>query len=261
MFSDGCTALAWTTPDSQTTFLAQNWDWQTEQKPNLIRLRIKQPSKPSIDMITEAGMIGKIGLNSSGVGVCLNAIRAKGVNWEKLPVHLALRACLDCESKDQAVKRLTDAGVASACHILVADEGGSVGLECSHQDIVRLPMSAKGSLTHTNHFVDTHPGVDDLLQLKDSPDRLGRINSLVQSCQPNAEQISKILEDQDGFPTSICREQTEESTVATLFSIVMDLGKRRATVRLGKPCRPSEFVELAPNDVKEFRLDKRIAFI
>ena len=249
MFSDGCTALAWTTPNNGTTYLAQNWDWQTEQKRNLIRLCINQSPKPSIDMITEAGIIGKIGLNSSGIGVCLNAIRAQGVDWKKLPVHLALRACLDSVSKDQAVKRLSDAGVASACHILVADEGGSVGLECSHQDIVQLPMSAKRILTHTNHFVDTHPGVGDLLQLKDSPDRLDRINSLLQSCQPSSEQISKLLEDQDGFPASICREQTEESTVATLFSIVMDLGKRRATIRLGKPDKPSEFVELAPNDV------------
>ena len=249
MFSDGCTALAWTTLASQTTFLAQNWDWQTEQKPNLVRLRIKQPSKPSIDMITEAGIIGKIGLNSSGVGVCLNAIRAQGVSWGKLPVHLALRTCLDSVSKDQAVKRLTDAGVASACHVLVADEGGSVGLECSHQDIVRLPMTSEGILTHTNHFVEIHPGVNDLLQLKDSPDRLDRINSLVQSCQPNSDQTSKILEDQDGFPTSICREQTEESTVATLFSIVMDLGRRRAKVRLGRPCNVEASIELAPDDI------------
>ena len=249
MFSDGCTALAWSTLAGQTTFLAQNWDWQTEQKPNLVRLRIKQPSKPSIDMITEAGIIGKIGLNSSGVGVCLNAIRAQGVSWGKLPVHLALRTCLDSVSKDQAVKRLTDAGVASACHVLVADEGSSTGLECSYQDILQLRMSAKGLLTHTNHFVEAHPGVDDLLQLKDSFDRLDRINLLVQSCQPNSEQISKILEDQDRFPTSICRDQTEESTVATLFSIVMDLGRRRAKVRLGRPCSVEASIELAPDDI------------
>lgn len=200
-------------------------------------------------MITEAGIFGKIGLNSSGVGVCLNAIRAQGVDWHKIPVHLALRACLDCETKDQAVRRLTDAGVASACHILVADAEGSIGLECSHQDMIQLPMSDKGLVTHTNHFVKPHPGVEDKMQLEDSPGRLDRINHLVESGQPDSVQIGKVLQDEEGFPASICRERTEKSTVATLFSIVMDLGKRRATVRLGRPSAAEEIIELAPSEV------------
>ena len=249
MFTDGCTALSWTTPCNDTTYLAQNWDWQSEQKENLIRLRIHQPPKPSIDMITEAGIIGKIGLNSAGVGVCLNAIRAQGVDWWKLPVHLALRACLDSESKDKAVKALTEAGVASACHILVADPGGSIGLECSHKDIIQLPMSKQGVVTHTNHFIKPHPGVVDTLQFEDSPVRLERIDQLVAKGELGFEEINKILEDEDGFPTSICRAPTEKSTVATLFSIVMDLGKKRAKVRIGRPCGTEETIEIAPGSV------------
>jgi len=49
--------------------------WEEAQQINLIHTNIKRTSKPSISMITEAGIIGKIGLNSSGVGVCINAIR------------------------------------------------------------------------------------------------------------------------------------------------------------------------------------------
>jgi isopenicillin-N N-acyltransferase-like protein len=40
-------------------------------------------------MVTEADVIGKIGINSAGVGVCLNAIRACGVDRTKLPIDLA----------------------------------------------------------------------------------------------------------------------------------------------------------------------------
>lgn len=32
-----------------------------EQKPNVVLLQIDQPGKPVIQMMTEAGMIGKIG--------------------------------------------------------------------------------------------------------------------------------------------------------------------------------------------------------
>ena len=89
-------------------------------------------------MITEAGIIGKIGLNSSGVGVCLNAIRAPGVAWDRCPVHLALRVCLDSEAREEAVQRIKSIGVASACHILVADDCGGTGLEGSCRDVIGI---------------------------------------------------------------------------------------------------------------------------
>ena len=74
--------------------------------------------KPNIDMITEAGSIGKIGLNSAAVGVCLNAARAKGVDFGKSPRHLALERCLNSNSRAEAVETLRSAGGAK---ILVAD--------------------------------------------------------------------------------------------------------------------------------------------
>ena len=143
--SDGCTALSW--KSGNFSALAQNWDWQSEQAENLIHLRIREDSQPGIDMITEAGIIGKIGLNSAWVGVCLNAIRARGVDFDKLPCHLALRACLDSISRTLAVMALEKAGVARSCHILLADAGGGIGLECSHKDVVLLQMSDCGVVT------------------------------------------------------------------------------------------------------------------
>ncbi|KAL8743182.1 MAG: hypothetical protein Q9190_004447 [Brigantiaea leucoxantha] len=227
MFSDGCTALSW--KNGNASFLAQNWDWEEEQKENLVHIRIQQVSKPSIDMVTEAGIIGKIGMNSGGVGVCLNAIRAKGVEF------------------DEAAAVLQKAGVASACHILVADTTGGVGLECSHLQITELPMSEGGTVTHTNHFVANHPGVRGKFQFKDTFDRLERINYLIRTVNPSAQTISSLLRDEDGFPTAICRQRTDDSTVATLFSIVMDLGQLGGVVKMGRPIKDGELIYLNPN--------------
>ena len=249
MFTDGCTALSWKTDDA--SFLAQNWDWQEEQKENLIRLKISQKPKPSIDMITEAGIIGKIGLNTSRVGVCLNAIRAKGVDFEKLPCHLALRACLDSTSRTEAVKALQKAGVASACHILLADRSGGVGLECTHADIIELPMSEKGIVTHTNHFVEEHTVVKESRQLHDSPFRLERINQLITGFgknYPNKDDIVSFMKDEENYPAAICRAQTGISTAATLFSIVMNLEEGCAEVKLGRPTEGGESIILRPQD-------------
>ncbi|KAL8919262.1 MAG: hypothetical protein Q9172_005046 [Xanthocarpia lactea] len=132
-----------------------------EQKANLTRLRIEQEGKPNID----AGIIAKIGLNSAGVGVSLEAIRAKSVEFGRLPSHLALRICLDSNNRSKAVTPLQRAGVPTSCHTLVADPEAGTGIECSSVDIVLLAMSKDGRVMHTNHFLEEHPRIEGNLQL------------------------------------------------------------------------------------------------
>lgn len=137
-------------------------------------------SGPRIEMITEAGIIGKIGLNSLGVGCTLNAIKAKGVSFTSLPCHLALRTVLASPSRSSAIEALEKAGVASACHILVADETGGTGLECSSEDVVRLEMDEMGRVVHTNHYLREHrEGVVEAMDwLPDTRFRLGRMEEV-----------------------------------------------------------------------------------
>ena len=148
------------------------------------------------------------------------------------------------------MKALKKAGVASACHILLADPGGGVGMECSHVDVLELLMSNGGVVTHTNHFVREHPGVEDTLALADSPARLDRINHLVDGLERRGQaglglqEVRDLLKDEDNYPASICRAQTESSTVATLFSITMDLGRRYADVKFGRPSEVTESIRL-----------------
>jgi isopenicillin-N N-acyltransferase like protein len=135
LMSDGCTAFGWLhdgAKNGKMSYLAQNWDWSCGQKGNLLHVRIERAGRPAVEMVTEAGIVGKIGMNGAGVGVTLNAIAAKGVDFDKVPCHLALRSVLDSGSRGEAVERLRRLGVASSCHIQIADrECGAVGLEVS----------------------------------------------------------------------------------------------------------------------------------
>ena len=202
-------------------------------------IRIVQHDKPAIHMITEAGIIGKIGLNSNGVGGTLNAIKARGVDFERLPCHLALRTALNSTSREAAVKTLEFAGVASSCHILIADASGGVGMEFSALDVVPLPMDPDGIVTHTNHYLEPH-AAESIMYLSDSEFRLWRIKELLKKAKsiPNVDAIEAMLNDENNFPGSICRCQSKESTVETLFSIAMDLENKRAHVRIGRPVAP-----------------------
>lgn len=100
LYTDGCTAFALHGPANGV--LSQNWDWKGAQAPNLVQLTIRRAGRPDLCIVTEAGIVGKIGL-SAGVGTTLNAIAALGVDSSRIPVHIALRKVLDWAG-EEAVK-------------------------------------------------------------------------------------------------------------------------------------------------------------
>src|SRR5690625_4620801 len=119
----GCTSVAALPPFAEQTFLAQNWDWRSAQYDATVGMRIEQKGRPVIQMITEAGIIGKIGFNDAGLGVCLNAIRAT-LAKEYLPLHFGLRLVLNSENIDEAAELVAENKIASAANFLLAQDHG-----------------------------------------------------------------------------------------------------------------------------------------
>ncbi|EQB43315.1 hypothetical protein CGLO_18035 [Colletotrichum gloeosporioides Cg-14] len=247
--SDGCTSLSFKT-SADGSWLAQNWDWMVEQSPNLIACHITQTGLPKISMITEAGIIGKIGLNSAGVGVCLNAIRAYGVDHTKLPIHLALRTVLESSSKTEGIDKLVEMGVAGSGHILVADPAGGEGLECTSKGILKIPIDEKGLVVHSNHLLLEHPGVVEPPWLQDSHRRVARLRQLAEHQVDSGRavgtsQLFELFKDQEGYPGSINRHQVQDCKTQTLFNIIMDLSEKRATVKFGRPTEDGQLIQFA----------------
>lgn len=218
----------------------------TAQKENLILTKITQPSKPTLIQVTEAGIIGKIGFNSSGVGTLLNAIKVHGVDTSRLPVHFGLRMALESRSVAEAVQKLESYGMAASAHILIGDASTSLGLEFTKSTFAHCKPDAAGCVAHSNHLLREHPGETDTVWLKDS---LTRVATMAENAgklggEANWEGFSKLFEDEQNAPGSICRTETKETGSATLFNIVMDLKAKRAVVKLGRPTEVEEVVEL-----------------
>ncbi|OCL13606.1 putative acyl-CoA:6-aminopenicillanic-acid-acyltransferase [Glonium stellatum] len=246
LFSDGCSSLGWKFKDR--TLLAQNWDWTASIKDNLVIMSISQQDKPAIHMVTEAGIIGKIGFNSSSVGTCLNAIRARPTDPKKLPVHVALRVCLNSTSAALAIAQLEALGsLASAQHILIADSEGPVGLELSPMGDVYLKPNDHGMICHTNHFIQNR-FVDEPPWLSGSPIRLDRMRRLASALVADGETVTrealrkKIFSDTFNAPQSICCQEDPlrplPTRSSTLFCIVMRFApSTRPTAQIvwGKP--------------------------
>ncbi|KAL4897237.1 acyl-coenzyme A:6-aminopenicillanic acid acyl-transferase-domain-containing protein [Aspergillus ambiguus] len=256
-FSDGCTSLSWR-KNAGAHVLAQNWDWTNMVKENLALVSIEQTGKPKIYMVTEAGIVGKIGFNSAGVGTCLNAIKAHPCISSKMPIHVALRLCLESLSVDDALQRLASlGGVASSQHILIADPQTSLGLELSPLGDVHLTEDEYGMVTHTNHFIQNRFVVEPPSWAPGSDKRLDRVRELAHELAENGirgEEITAsllrdgIFSDLKNAPQSICCQEdpSRHRTVrpATLFNIVMNLDPQdlKAEVVVGQPGSGTESV-------------------
>ncbi|KAJ5613177.1 hypothetical protein N7510_006371 [Penicillium lagena] len=248
--SDGCTSMALKT--AQTTFISQNWDWMQEQKPNLIICRVSQTGTdlPDFQMVTEAGIIGKIGFNNAGVGCCFNAIRARGMDPTRMPIHFGLRTVLESRSKDQAIATLRQHGLAGSAHLLIGDKNGAVGLECSHVGFQEIHADNLGRVCHANNYIAQHENVCESMWLQDSPVRTARMRELVNPevmKQPSCSSIRELYKDETGLPGAINRKQEGSSRSATLFNVVFDLGSKEGVVTMGRPTEPEEEIKFSFN--------------
>jgi isopenicillin-N N-acyltransferase like protein len=243
---DGCTAFAafGTATAGGDVLLCQNWDWRASQREAFVVLLIEREDRPAITMLTEAGIIGKIGFNSAGLGACLNAIVTDQVREDGVPLHVVLRRILDSRNLGDAIQAVGAAGIASAANFLIAqDRGGALDIEAVPSDFdVLLPD--RDMICHTNHLRSLRlVAVRDLgkMVLPDSYPRLARVVRLLEErhgCLSEAEAYA-ILRDRDNGPDSICRREDpqdpEGKRLQTVFSVVMNLTRRQLSVTDGPP--------------------------
>ncbi|GEK73423.1 MULTISPECIES: C45 family autoproteolytic acyltransferase/hydolase [Halomonas] len=253
--SGGCTALSINRDGTQ--WLAQNWDWRSDQLHNVVAMELRPTGAPSLVSVGEAGMVAKIGLNENGVGVCLNAIRSRTLG-EGLPIHVALRKILEAESFDAATRVVTHDRVCSPAHFLIASgDGRSAGFEV-HPGLPGVLEPRGGAVTHTNHlYAETATCQVEDFPRPDSGTRLTRIDALLRERLPlgaavDAEALFAMLADHDNAPLSICRhfnpDQPAEERMETLFAVVMNLRQRRLVLRHGKPCEGEDTLTVTLGD-------------
>ena len=236
--------------------------WEEAQKARLVLTHIipKQEGalpRPVVSLVTEAGLLCKSGINSSGVSVFVNAIKARGVKFDAVPIHIALRTVMDCHSRLKAIAKLQSLTLGTSGHILIADKTGGTSLEFSHLDISQLEMD-NGQIAHTNHFLVKHaPGVVDACIFPDSLSRMKRITVLLEGASEQVtegmspiESFERMLEDEDGFPTAINRKSSPIRRSETLYSFVADLDGSTARLRLGRPNECEGLWILKPGKLK-----------
>jgi isopenicillin-N N-acyltransferase like protein len=232
----------------ERTMLGQNWDWHPQQRPYTLLLSTTDEAGFTITVLAEAGMLAKAGLNSAGVGVCVNMLgterdgRPGGV-----PYHVLLRAVLEADSLGIALRQVCKSPRGASINLLIgqAYEGPGGGeildVELVPGEVGFLHPDASGRIAHANHL-ETSLGVrDTLLDWGGSSFfRAARARRLLAAGWSMAE----VLVDHAGFPHAICRHldkrDAEDDWSETIFAVLIDLDARRIGIAPGPPCG-SEF--------------------
>ena len=245
---DGCTSFAFMPRFTQTgeTWMGQNWDWKLTEQAGCVILHIRQRNKPDITMVTEAGILGKIGYNSAGVGVALNALASDAVVPGKvLPLHIALRGALNSATLSDAIRAAGNMNLACCANFTMASaQGQAVCVEIGPGDIDVI-YADEGYCVHTNHFYGprmAHVRDTGRIAIPDTYLRLGRIRDMIKSLpgKVSLKDVQAMLCDHVGYPDSICRHEDESEPAAkrmgTVFSIIMNLDRGEMLFSPGNPC-------------------------
>jgi isopenicillin-N N-acyltransferase-like protein len=204
-----CTALYF----ARNRILGQNWDW-----------------------LIEPGMLAKIGMNSCGLGVCLN-ILLQPHGGAGVPVHVVLRAVLDSMSIEQAKQEIMRSGNDKASHLLLGDaRGGCFGMELAAEGVHELTPT-NDLLVHTNHYLT--PGIAEPDPQSTTRDRLAKAQTLGgDASDQSVGDMRRILLDMSDGERSInstyrSRPDFDGMDAGTVATLVMDLPNKVIHVSQG----------------------------
>jgi len=234
---------------------AQTWDWHRELAGGWAVLKYPQARQPFVTL-TEAGLLAKIGLNSSGVGVLFNVLAHRADTGDGgVAVHAVARRILDTATDvGTAVAILRSAPLAASSCFTLLDADRVACLEASPAGVAELPP-ARWSV-HTNHFRDPELAAGALPTDPDS-DSLPRHAVLTARLadaehQDGAEGLADLLCAHSSDGAGVCCHAQPDAPLGsgwqTLATVALEPGHRRMSVLAGGPCgRPArEWLRFSP---------------
>jgi isopenicillin-N N-acyltransferase like protein len=224
------------------TYVGQNWDWAPDTTDRLILLVIRQEPLPTVMLIDEAGMIGRMGLNNAGLALASNTLIAERAQIG-VPYNVLLRGILNSSMLSEAISALVRPPRALGANFLLGDAQGHVlDIEASAFHIDYLAPE-KGILTHGNHFAGRRLQGRDM-SLERFPDSLYRESRLRDFFTDLGDNISVGdmivgLRDKVGAPNAICRSvdprQNSFDQIETIASFIIDATAGEMLICKGSP--------------------------
>lgn len=216
----------------------QNWDWFEPAADNWLVWEIPHGDGSLTRTFTEFGMVGKIGINSHGLGVLFTILRHGADGGEMgLPVHVVARQVMDKGTNiARAMRWLTEVRVSASSSInLVSAEDGeatAVSVELFPGGPGFVFPDEQGVLVRTNHFLTARAAEQDQV-VTTFPDTLLRRDILRRRLAkmpcPAVDDVIALMTNRVGGEFAICsRPEAGQAPPVrkTAATVVLDLEER-----------------------------------
>ena len=242
---DGCSFVGFLSEHGKDghVYMGQTWDWLIPAVENVCVLKIQKEGKPDQLIAVEAGMIGGKGLNSHGIGVCLNALSV-GKGKIGMPLHVLYRMILNTNKASDAIEAVAQCDRAGAGNFDIGTASDYLFALEYTPDNFDVIMSEGEPLCHTNHYLSPLFAAQDTFK-RDLTDTFMRYNTLRREVKKvnypvDEKTLFGILSSHQNFPDSVCSHEDPRDPkykrFCTIYGIVMDLTARRIWITDGRPC-------------------------
>ncbi|HZS93599.1 MAG TPA: C45 family peptidase [Chloroflexota bacterium] len=206
---------------ANTVILAQNMDLPAYYDGTQTLLQFDDlGNTPASLVFTPAGIIGTCGVNTAGVGVCVNTLAQLPRAPEGLPVAFVMRRLLEYRTLGDAVAFLQTVPHASGQNYAIGGPDGVVDFECSASSVTQFG-AGRNCIVHTNHpLAAAGEGRDEERDMTNSEMRYAFLENAVDGKQITVELAESLLSSRE-TPISLGRDEGTDSM--TLGSLVMEL--------------------------------------
>jgi hypothetical protein len=225
-----CSSAAIVSRD-RSTWIGQNMDLGQYTDGFQVLLQIAtDEEKPEALIFSTAGMIGLIGVNAAGIGVCVNALPQLPSRATGLPVAFVLRKLLQTQSFDAAVALVRTIPHATNQHYLIAAPGRIGSFEASAEGLTEYCPSDSTRVLHTNHplaaairiATSEDFEVNSMTRLRSLTNRLG-------SGEAEFEEVAETLGSSDDPAHPVCRLPSKMGSGSATFTSGSMISSLRAS--------------------------------
>lgn len=225
------------------TYVGQNNDegidpWMNGECVTLTRHL--QATAPNVLIYTYVGAPAMMGINSKGLGVCINALAYKSPRT-KVPMLAVVREVLNQNDMDGAIREIQGAAKSFALNFTMGTPSQIADVEAYPDNV--LVRNSGDMLWHTNHCLySTGFDYESEESRKNSVTRCSRVEALLKTGRGKLglDSLEGIAADHENKPDSICLHvnpaKSKPKQERTLDSMIFIPERKEAWIAHGNPC-------------------------
>lgn len=201
-----CSSVAVVSPDGPT-WIGQNMDLGSYTDGHQVLLRMAAADgRPGALVFSTAGMIGLLGVNAAGVGVCVNSLPQLPSAATGVPVAFMIRRLLQAGSLAEAAELVQAVPHATNQHYAIAEPGAVRSFEASAGGVTEFHPPQPDRVLHTNHPLSEEQGAPESEKARENTvARLASLTGRLADGSPGLAEIQGALTAFDDPRHPVCR--------------------------------------------------------